>query len=69
MLATTTAPSKYEAMAEALFIDFRGARLTESDVRGLEEVHLSKAIVVNGDNYIPENTTLYIDRPAGSNLG
>lgn len=66
---STTRQSKWDHMAEALFVDYP-RRLREDRVHGLQapgcnSVTLSESIVVNGNQFIPANTTLIIDEPVG----
>lgn len=68
MLNSTT-QSKWGKMAEALYVDYP-ARLQEE--RSHENCDsntlvLSESIVVNGNVFIPANTTLHIDQPTERN--
>lgn len=68
MLTNTRQQSKWDRMAEALYVDYprrlREDRAHESQPSGKTLV-LSESIVVNGNTFIPANTTLIIDEPAG----
>jgi hypothetical protein len=63
----TKQTSKWDRMAEALFVDYprrlREDRAHDPHCSGKTLV-LSEAIVVNGNTFIPANTTLIIDEPA-----
>ena len=67
-MLTKTRQSKWDRMAEALYVDYprRLRETTEQDhqISGKTLV-LSESIVVNGNTFIPANTTLIIDEPAG----
>ena len=67
-MLTSTKQSTWNKMAEALFVDYP-RRLQEGNRMDMESLSdntivLSESIVVNGNHFIPANTTLHIDQPA-----
>lgn len=69
-MATSTRQrqSKWDRMAEDLFVTFRGDRLRETSHSDYPKtLVLSESIVVNGNTFIPANTTLTIEKPADQN--
>lgn len=69
-MLTQSKPTKWDRMAEALYVDYpRRLREDRAHSHSLsdsaETIVLSESIVVNGNTFIPANTTLIIDKPAG----
>lgn len=66
-MLTKTRQSKWDKMAEALYVEYpRRLRETTEQDRHLSSktLVLSESIVVNGNTFIPANTTLIIEEPA-----
>lgn len=60
--------SKWDRMAEALYVDYPRRLREERMYEGhpsRDTLVLSESIVVNGNTFIPANTTLTIEKPAG----
>jgi len=71
MRTNTKTKSKWDHMAEALYVDYpRRLREEASHQSGYpsDTVTLSESLIVNGNQFIPANTTLVIDEePARRN--
>lgn len=63
-IAPATNRAKWDRMTEALYVEYP-RHLRETKKHSENTVVLSESIVVNGDHFIPANTTLTIDEPAG----
>lgn len=64
-MTATKKQAAWDRMAEAVFVDF--PRMLQEDNPTPHDLHtviLSESIVVNGNVFIPANSTLTIEEPA-----